>query len=61
VSSAVLSTAAAPTCIYRSNLPPPTAAELATRKKLGPDAVGGSRACFGKRKRKVITRFLFFF
>ena len=43
MSSAVLSHAAAPTCIYRSNLPPPTAAELATRKKLGPDA-GGQRA-----------------
>lgn len=43
MSSAVLSNAAVPTCIYRSNLPPPTAAELATRKKLGPHA-GGQRA-----------------
>ena len=43
VSSAVLSNAAAPTCIYRSNLPPPTPSEIATRKKLGPDAARGEQ------------------
>lgn len=37
VSSAVLSNACAPTCIYRWNLPPPSDEELAAQSKLGPD------------------------